>query len=133
MTVKNLTGDAYLYIVVKDTVDNAKLAHSVDATKWTKIGENTTDGTVLYKYALGKVGTETATASLNVPVLTGNQLKAADTLTEGAALGEIIVNAYLVQAVGTTNEVDAWNVSPFAASTGIEPETPTAGPTPVAP
>lgn len=133
VTVKNLTGDAYLYIVVKDTVDNAKLIHSVDETNWTKIGENTTDGTVLYKYALGKVGAETANTQLNVPVLTGNQLKAADSLTEGAKLGEIIVNAYLVQAVGTTNEVDAWNVSPFANSTGIKPETPTPAPTPVAP
>lgn len=119
VTVKNLTGDAYLYIVVKDTVDNAKLAHSVDATKWTKIGENTTDGTVLYKYALGKVGTETATAPLNVGVLTGNQLAAAATLDDGAPLGKIIVNAYLVQAVGTANEVAAWNASPFAATTGI--------------
>ena len=119
MTVKNLTGDAYLYIVVKDTVDNAVLTHSVDATNWTEIGKNTTDGTVLYKYAIGKVGTETATTPLNVGVLTGNQLQAADTLTEGAALGKIIVNAYLVQAVGTANEVAAWNASPFAATTGI--------------
>ena len=119
VTVQHLTGDAYLYIVVKDTVNNAVLTHSVDATKWTKIGENTTDDTVLYKYALGKVGTETATAPLNVGVLTGNQLTAAAELTEGAALGEIIVNAYLVQAVGTANEVAAWNASPFAATTGI--------------
>lgn len=119
VTVKNLTGDAYLYIVVKDTVDNAKLAHSVDATKWMEIGKNTTDGTVLYKYAIGKVGTETATAPLNVGVLTGNQLKAAATLDDGAELGQIIVNAYLVQAVGTANEVAAWNASPFAATTGI--------------
>ena len=133
VTVQNLTGDAYLYIVVKDTVDNAVLAHSVDAAKWTKIGENTTDGTVLYKYALGKVGAETATTPLNVSVLTGNKLTAAATLTDGAALGQIIVNAYLVQAVGTANEADAWNVSPFAASTGIEVETPTPGPVPAEP
>lgn len=133
VTVQNLTGDAYLYIVVKDTVNNAVLIHSVDATKWTKIGENTTDGTVLYKYALGKVGAEETKTPLNVGVLTDNRLTAAAKLTEGAALGEIIVNAYLVQAVGTTNEVDAWNVSPFADSTGIKPETPTPAPTPVAP
>lgn len=118
VTVQNLTGDAYLYIVVKDTVDKAVLDHSVDA-KWMKIGENTTNGTVLYKYALGKVGAETATTPLNVSVLTDNKLTAAATLTDGAALGQIIVNAYLVQAVGTANEAAAWNASPFAASTGI--------------
>lgn len=118
VTVQNLTGDAYLYIVVKDTVDKAVLDHSVDA-KWMKIGENTTDGTVLYKYAVGKVGAETATTPLSVSVLTDNKLTAAAKLTEGAKLGEIIVNAYLVQAVGTANEVAAWNASPFAATTGI--------------
>lgn len=121
VTVKGLTGDAYLYIVVKDTVDNTKLAHSVDSTKWIKIGENAANHTTLYRYANGIVNATNTTTPLEVAVLTDNNLHAADSLTQGADLGEITVNAYLVQAAGSATAVEAWNNSGFngTSATGI--------------
>lgn len=129
VTVKNLTGDAYLYIVVKDTVDTATLTHSVDSTKWIKIGENAANNTTLYKYAGGIVNATNAADPLNVPVLTNSELRAADSLTQGTNLGEITVNAYLVQAAGSATAADAWNNSGFNGTdaTGITAVEPTTG------
>jgi hypothetical protein len=43
-------------------------------------------------------------------ILTGNKLAAADDLASGN-LGTITFQAYLIQAVGTTSAVNAWNAN----------------------
>lgn len=124
--VEKLEGDAYLYIVVDDTL-NAKLGHSIDAA-WAAIGSKGTK--TLYKLAAND-GLLTANNTVNQGILTDNKLMAATDLASGD-LGTITFQAYLIQAVGTTSAVDAWNAN-GGFDTGIEAETPTPGPEPVAP
>lgn len=103
--VEKLEGDAYLYIVVDDTL-NAKLTHSID-TAWTAIGTNGTK--TLYKFAAND-GLLTANSTVDQGILTGNKLAAAADLASGD-LGTITFQAYLIQAVGTTSAVNAWNAN----------------------
>lgn len=126
VTVEKLEGDAYLYIVVDDTL-NAKLGHSIDAA-WAAIGSKGTK--TLYKLAAND-GLLTANNTVKQRILTDNKLMAADDLGSGD-LGTIMFQAYLIQAVGTTSAVDAWNAN-GGFDTGIEAETSTPGPEPVAP
>lgn len=103
--VEKLEGDAYLYIVVDDTL-NAKLSHSIDAA-WTAIGSKGTK--TLYKLTAND-GLLTANSTVNQRILTDNKLVAATDLDSGN-LGAITFQAYLIQAVGTTSAVDAWNAN----------------------
>ena len=103
--VEKLEGNAYLYIVVDDNL-NAKLTHSIDAA-WTAIGHNGTK--TLYKLAAND-GLLTANSTVDQGILTGNKLAAADDLASGN-LGTITFQAYLIQAVGTTSAVNAWNAN----------------------
>lgn len=124
--VEKLKGDAYLYIVVDDTL-NAKLGHSIDPA-WTPIGSN--GSKTLYKLTIND-GLLTANSTVNQRILTGDKLVAADDLVPGG-LGTITFQAYLIQAVGTTSAIGAWNAN-GGFDTGISAETPTPGPEPVAP
>ena len=103
--VEKLEGDAYLYIVVDDTL-NAKLTHSIDPA-WTAIGHNGTK--TLYKLTAND-GLLTANSTVDQGILTGNKLTAATDLDSGD-LGNITFQAYLIQAVGATSAVDAWNAN----------------------
>lgn len=110
VTVKGLTGAAYLYIVVDDTVDKAELNHTVDSANWTVL--KTDDTKTLYVYAVnGGIVDENTTSPLSLNVLTNNQLTAADKLTQGKDMGHIIVNAYLVQAAGSASAAAAWDAN----------------------
>ena len=111
VTVKGLTGAAYLYIVVDDTVDKTELDHTVDSANWIALK---TDGTkTLYVYAVngGIVDEKNTTSPLSLNVLTNNQLTAAGKLTQGKDMGHIIVNAYLVQAAGSASAAAAWDAN----------------------
>ena len=110
VTVKGLTGAAYLYIVVDDTVKKAELDHTVDSANWAVL--NTDDTKTLYVYAVnGGIVDENTTSPLSLNVLTNNQLTAADKLTQGKDMGHIIVNAYLVQAAGSASAAAAWDAN----------------------
>lgn len=111
--VEKLAGDAYLYIVVDDTL-NAKLAHSIDPA-WTPLNTNGTK--TLYRITAND-GLVAANATVDQAILNGSKLTAATDLGDGN-LGNITFQAYLVQAVGTTDAVKAWNASTYATETGI--------------
>ena len=104
--VEKLKGDAYLYIVVDDTL-NASLVHSIDPA-WIAIGSNGTK--TLYKFAANDGLLTANSGAVKQGILTGDKLMAEADLAPGN-LGIITFQAYLIQAVGTTSAVDAWNAN----------------------
>lgn len=119
--VEKLEGDAYLYIVVDDTL-NPKLGHSID-TAWTAIGHN--DTKTLYKLTANDGLLTANSGAVKQGILTDDKLMAAADLASGD-LGTITFQAYLIQAVGTTSAVDAWNAN-GGFGTGITAAMPTVG------
>lgn len=114
--VKELAGNAYLYVVVDNQL-GAGLTYEM-ADKWTKLADNGTK--TLYAYNGGEKLTPTSPA-ISQSILKDDQIVVA---TTGVADGSttLTFNAYLVQAVGTGDAAAAWNhAAPVAGFTAVMP------------
>lgn len=127
--VTDVKTDAYLYVVVDNKLDSALKA--TIASDWKFVTNEGTKSLYVYKNTPVAAGT----ASVVAPILDGNKVVVGTNFpaNEPAAANTIDFTAYMVQSATFDTASDAWNASPFAASTGIEVETPTPGPVPAEP
>lgn len=125
VSVKGLVADAYLFVVVKDNM-GAGLTATVDTAKWTQLG--TKDNQTLYVVKNADNGLVKAAdvkdTALATTILAGNQVAVADNYTGGEAATSITFTAYLIQAAGQDDAVDAWNTN-GGFGTGITAAMPT--------
>lgn len=112
VSVKGLVADAYLFVVVTDNT-GAGLTATVDTAKWTQLG--TKDNQTLYVVKNADNGLVKAAdvkdTALATTILAGNQVAVADNYTGGEAATSITFTAYLIQAAGQDDAVDAWNTN----------------------
>lgn len=125
VSVKGLVADAYLFVVVTDNT-GAGLTATVDTAKWTQLG--TKDNQTLYVVKNADNGLVKAAdvkdTALATTILAGNQVAVADNYTGGEAATSITFTAYLIQAAGQDDAVDAWNTN-GGFGTGITAAMPT--------
>jgi hypothetical protein len=118
--VEKLAGDAYLYVVVDNQLTGG-LTYSVDG-KWTEIGSN--GSKKLYAYNGGEKLTAASTVSQSI--LNGDKITVPNNVVAGSST--LTFNAYLVQAVGSSDAASAW-VANGGFDTGITDATmPTVAP-----
>lgn len=111
VSVKGLVADAYLFVVVTDST-GAGLTATVDAANWTKLGEKGNQTLYAVKANNGLVkATDVVENALTTTILAGNQVAVADDYTGGEAATSITFTAYLIQAAGQNDAVDAWNTA----------------------
>ena len=113
VSVKGLVADAYLFVVVTDST-GAGLTATVDTANWTKLGDKGNQTLYAVKANNGLVkAADVKDAALTKTILTDNQVLVADNYApeEGAAATSITFTAYLIQAAGQDDAVDAWNTA----------------------
>lgn len=111
VSVKGLVADAYLFVVVTDST-GAGLTATVDAANWTKLGEKGNQTLYVVKANNGLVkAADVVENALTTTILAGNQVAVADDYTGGEAATSITFTAYLIQAAGQDDAVDAWNTA----------------------
>lgn len=111
VSVKGLVADAYLFVVVTDNT-GAGLTATVDAANWTKLGDKDNQTLYAVKANDGLVkAADVKDTALTKTILTGNQVAVADNYTGGEAATSITFTAYLIQAAGQDDAVDAWNTA----------------------
>lgn len=111
VSVKGLVADAYLFVVVTDST-GAGLTATVDAANWTKLGEKGNQTLYAVKANNGLVkAADVVENALTTTILAGNQVAVADDYTGGEAATSITFTAYLIQAAGQNDAVDAWNTA----------------------
>lgn len=124
VSVKGLVADAYLFVVVKDNT-GAGLTATVDTKNWTYLGENGNQTLYAVKANKGLVkAADVKDTALATTILAGNQVAVADNYTGGEAATSITFTAYLIQAAGQDDAVDAWNTN-GGFGTGITAAMPT--------
>lgn len=124
VSVKGLVADAYLFVVVTDNT-GAGLTATVDTANWTKLGDK--DDQTLYAVKANKglvKAADVKDTALATTILAGNQVAVADNYTGGEAATSITFTAYLIQAAGQDDAVDAWNTN-GGFGTGITAAMPT--------
>lgn len=126
VSVKGLVADAYLFVVVKDNM-GAGLTATVDTANWTELG-NKDDQTLYAVKANGGLvkAAEVKDTALTTTILKDNQVLVANDYApkEGADATSITFTAYLIQAAGQDDAVDAWNTN-GGFGTGITAAMPT--------
>lgn len=113
VSVKGLVADAYLFVVVTDKT-GAGLTATVDTANWTELGNKDNQTLYAVKANDGLVkAAEVADTALTKTILAGNQVAVANDYApaEDAAPTSIIFTAYLIQAAGQDDAVDAWNTA----------------------
>ena len=113
VSVKGLVADAYLFVVVTDKT-GAGLTATVDTANWIELGNKDNQTLYAVKANDGLVkAAEVKDAALTKTILTDNQVLVADNYApeEGAAATSITFTAYLIQAAGQDDAVDAWNTA----------------------
>ena len=111
VSVKGLVADAYPFVVVTDNTGNG-LTATVDAANWTKLGEKGNQTLYAVKANNGLVkAANVVENALTTTILAGNQVAVADNYTGGEAATSITFTAYLIQAAGQDDAVDAWNTA----------------------
>lgn len=113
VSVKGLVADAYLFVVVTDKTGDG-LTATVDTANWTKLGAKGNQTLYAVKANDGLVkAAEVADTAFTTTILAGNQVAVADDYApaKGAAATSITFTAYLIQAAGQDDAVDAWNTA----------------------
>lgn len=113
VSVKGLVADAYLFVVVKDSM-GAGLTATVDDANWTYLGKKDNQTLYAVKANDGLVkAADVKDNALSWTILKGNQVLVANDYApvEGADATSITFTAYLIQAAGQDDAVDAWNTA----------------------
>lgn len=113
VSVKGLVADAYLFVVVTDNMGDG-LTATVDTANWTKLGDKGNQTLYAVKANDGLVkAADVKDNALSWTILKGNQVLVANDYApvEGADATSITFTAYLIQAAGQDDAVDAWNTA----------------------
>lgn len=113
VSVKGLVADAYLFVVVTDNTGDG-LTATVDTANWTELGNKDNQTLYAVKANGGLVNAaDVKDTALTTTILADNQVAVADNYApvEGADATSITFTAYLIQAAGQDDAVDAWNTA----------------------